>query len=169
MATETSVKASLLSLHDKPYPSLGLCVPQAILEDSTFTIAIINVTFYYSTTLASVYTSSTRRVVCIICGILPPYSETAAETISEGLKYKFFLGAFPQTPLVVTLHAHLCALCIAGKPPCKFLPTPVGRQTCVQTGKRTDREKDKKTNRQTGRQIDEQTGGQTETAIPCPR
>ena len=48
MAAKTSLKASLPSLHDKPYPSLGLYVPQAILEDSTFAIAIINVTFYYS-------------------------------------------------------------------------------------------------------------------------
>ena len=34
------------------YPCLGLCVPQVILEDSTLTIAIINVMFYYSATLA---------------------------------------------------------------------------------------------------------------------
>ena len=34
MAAKTSVKASLPSLHDKPYPSLGLCVPQAILEET---------------------------------------------------------------------------------------------------------------------------------------
>ena len=53
------VKVSFPSLHDKPYPSLGLCAPQAILEDSTFAIAIINITFYYSAMLASVYTSST--------------------------------------------------------------------------------------------------------------
>ena len=33
MAAKTSVKASLPSLHDKSYPSLGLCFPQAILED----------------------------------------------------------------------------------------------------------------------------------------
>ena len=32
MAAKTSVNASLPSLHDKPYPSLGLCVPQLILE-----------------------------------------------------------------------------------------------------------------------------------------
>ena len=55
---------SLPSLYDKPYPSIGLCVPQAILEDSTFTIAIINVMFYYSTTLESVYASSVRQAVC---------------------------------------------------------------------------------------------------------
>ena len=35
MATKASVKASLPSFHDKSYPSLGLCVPQAILGDST--------------------------------------------------------------------------------------------------------------------------------------
>ena len=34
MAAKTSVKASLPSLHDKPYSSLGLCVPQAILEET---------------------------------------------------------------------------------------------------------------------------------------
>ena len=86
MAAKTSVKASLLSLHYKPYPFLGLCVPQAILDDSTFVIAITNVTFYYKTTLASVYASSARRAVCIICRILALYSENAAETISKGLK-----------------------------------------------------------------------------------
>ena len=31
MVAKTSVKASLPSLHNKPYPSSGLCVPQAIL------------------------------------------------------------------------------------------------------------------------------------------
>ena len=60
MDAKMSVKSSLPSLHDKPYPSLGLCVPQAILEESTFAIAIINITFYYSATLASVYASNTR-------------------------------------------------------------------------------------------------------------
>ena len=45
MAAKTIVKASLPSLHDKLYPSLGLCVPQAISEDSTFAIAIINYVF----------------------------------------------------------------------------------------------------------------------------
>ena len=55
MAAKMSVKASLPSFHNKSYTTLGLCIPQAILEDSTFTIAIINVTFYYSATLASVY------------------------------------------------------------------------------------------------------------------
>ena len=45
MAAKTIVKASLPSLHDKLYPSLELCVPQAISEDSTFAIAIINVVF----------------------------------------------------------------------------------------------------------------------------
>ena len=34
MAAKTNVNASLASLHDKPYPSLGLCVPQAILDES---------------------------------------------------------------------------------------------------------------------------------------
>ena len=34
MAEQTSVNASLPSLQDKPYPSLGLCVTQAILEEN---------------------------------------------------------------------------------------------------------------------------------------
>ena len=76
------------------YPSLGFCVPQAILEDSTFAIAKINVTFYYSATLASVYASSARRSVCIICIIIALYSDNAAETISEGLKSKFPGGIY---------------------------------------------------------------------------
>ena len=120
MAAKTSVMASLPSLHDKPYPYLGLCVHQAILEESTFAIAIINVTFYYSATLASVYTSSATRTVCIICRILALYSENAAETISEGLKSKIFLRVFPQTSHVHALRVHLCA---AGNLPCEFLPT----------------------------------------------
>ena len=95
MAAKTSFMASLPNLHYKPYPFLGLCIPQAILDDSTFVIAITNVTFYYSTTLASVYASSMRRVVCIICRILALYSENAAEIISEGLKFKFFLEYSP--------------------------------------------------------------------------
>ena len=33
MAAKTSVKVSLPSLHDKPYPSLGFCIPHAILEE----------------------------------------------------------------------------------------------------------------------------------------
>ena len=109
-------------VHNKSYPSLGLCVPQAILEDSTFAIAIFNVTLYYSTTLASVYASSARQVVCIICRILALYLENAAETILEGLKSNIFLGVFPQTSLVRALRVHLCA---AENPPCEFLPTPL--------------------------------------------
>ena len=49
MAAKTSVKTLLPSLHDMSYPYLQLCILQAILEGSTFAIAIINVTFYYST------------------------------------------------------------------------------------------------------------------------
>ena len=86
MAAKTSVKALLPSLHHNPYPFLVLCVLQAILDDSTFVIAITNVTLYYSTKLASVYASSTRRAVCIICRILALYSENVAETISKDLK-----------------------------------------------------------------------------------
>ena len=79
MSAKTSVKASLPSFHNKSYPSLGLCVPQAILEDSTFAIAIINVKLYYSAImLASMYASNARRAVCIIRGILPLYSKNAA-------------------------------------------------------------------------------------------
>ena len=117
---KTSVKASLPSLHYKPYPFLGLCVPQAIL-DSTFVIVITNVTFYYSTTLASVYASSVRRAVCIICRILALYSANAAETISKGLKSKFFLGYFP----VPSLCASYTRIYVLLEPPCKFLPTPL--------------------------------------------
>ena len=83
MAAKMSVEASLPSLHNKSYPSLTFCVSQAILEDSTFTIAIINVTFYYSTTFASVYASSARQAVCIICRILALYSENASEILSQ--------------------------------------------------------------------------------------
>ena len=78
---------------------LRTCVPQAILEDSTFTIKIINVTLYYSATLASVFASSARRAVCIIREILVLYSENAAEMISEGLKSKFFWGHSRRLPL----------------------------------------------------------------------
>ena len=122
MAAKMSVKALLPSFHDKLYPSLGLCIHHVILEDSTFTIAIINVTLYYNTTLASVYASSARRAVCIICRIIALYLENAAETILEGLKSKLFLGVFPQKSLVCTLSAHLCT---AGNLPCKVLPTPL--------------------------------------------
>ena len=86
---------------------------------STFVIAII-VTFYYSATPASVYASSTRRVVCIIRGILALYS---SETIYKGPKFSW--GAFPQTLLVGTLCAHLYTSRNTGNPPCEFLPTPV--------------------------------------------
>ena len=34
MALKTSFNASLPSLHDKPYSSLVLCIPQAILEQN---------------------------------------------------------------------------------------------------------------------------------------
>ena len=44
------------------------------------------------------YVSSARRVVYIICGILALYSETAAETISEGLKYNIFPGGIAPDP-----------------------------------------------------------------------
>ena len=108
MAAKTSVKASLPSVHYKLYPFLGLCIPQAILDDSTFVIAITNVTFYYSTTLASVYASSTRRVICIICRILALYSENAAETISKGLKSKFFQVYSPYLPYVRATHTFMC-------------------------------------------------------------
>ena len=57
IARKTSIKALLLDLDDKPYPFLGLCIPQAILEETlyfTFTLTIINVTFYYSIGFASV-------------------------------------------------------------------------------------------------------------------
>ena len=118
---ENECQVSLPSLHNKPYPSLGLCFPQAILEDSTFAIAIINVTFYYSATLASVYASSTRLAVCIIRGILALYSENAAKTISEGLKSKIFMGGIPPDPLVCGLRAHLCS---AGNPPVNFCLHP---------------------------------------------
>ena len=128
MAAKTSVKVSLPNLHDMMYPSLGLCVPQAILKDSTFVITIINVMFYYSATLASVYVSSARRAVCIIRGILALYSENAAETISEGLKSKIFLGG----------HSPRCPLCkfyalqvLLEPPPCEFLPTPESSVVCV--------------------------------------
>ena len=49
IAGKTSIKALLLDL--------GLCMPQAILEETlyfTFTLTIINVTFYYSIGFASV-------------------------------------------------------------------------------------------------------------------
>ena len=72
----------------------------------------------YSATLASVFTSSARRAVCIIRGILALYSETTADTISEGLKSKIFLGAFPYTTLVRALCAHLF---VAGNQPYEFL------------------------------------------------
>ena len=120
MAAKTSIKVSLPSLHDKPYPSLGLCVPQAILEDFTFAIAINNITFYYSTTLASVYASSTRRAVCIICRILALYSEKSRNDLRRP-EIQNFLGVFPQTSLVHALCAHLCA---AGTPPVNFCLRP---------------------------------------------
>ena len=94
--------------------------PSVILEDSTFAIAIINITFYFSTTLASVYASSVRQAVCIICRIIALYSENAAETISEGLKSKIFMGYSP-TSLVRTLRVHLCA---AGNSPANFCLHP---------------------------------------------
>ena len=34
MCAKTSVKASVPSFHDKSYPSLGLCDPQTILEET---------------------------------------------------------------------------------------------------------------------------------------
>ena len=97
MAVKTSVKVSLPSLHDKPYQSLGLCVLQAILEDSIFAIAIINVTFNYSATLASA-----RRTVFIICGILALYSENAAET-------KVSWGHSPRSPCACATRAFMLA------------------------------------------------------------
>ena len=120
MAAKTSVKVSLPSLHDMMYPSVGLCVPQAILKDSTFVITIINVMFYYSATLSSVYVSSARRAVCIIRGILALYSENAAETISEGLKSKIFLGGIPpDAPCVNFMHSKYC-----WNPPVNFFLRP---------------------------------------------
>ena len=52
------MKASLPSLHDKPYPSLGLAFPKRSWREplyrlySTFAIAIFNVTFYYGASYA---------------------------------------------------------------------------------------------------------------------
>ena len=122
MAEKTSVKASLPSLHDKQYPSLELYIPLAILEESKFVIAIINVTFYYSATPASVYASSAWGAVCIIRGILALYSENAAEMISEGLKSKNFLGGI----LATRAFMH----CWKPPPPYEFLPTPLGTCKC---------------------------------------
>ena len=71
MAAKRSVKASLPSLHDKPYPSLELCVPQAVMEETPvlhICDAVINVTFYYGAMLASVCGSSANRAVCVIRG-----------------------------------------------------------------------------------------------------
>ena len=74
MTAKTSIKASLPNLHDKPYPSLGLCVPQAILEE-TPVLHIRNRNnkrhFYYSALLASIYASSARRAVCIFVVYTP--------------------------------------------------------------------------------------------------
>ena len=96
--------------------------PQAILEDSTFTIAIINVTFYYSATPVSVYASRARRAVCIICRILALYSEYAAETIPEGLKSNIFLGGIPPD---LPCESERIKLYVLLNPPCELLPTPL--------------------------------------------
>ena len=98
IAAKTSVKASLPSLHDKWYLFLTLRSRSDLRDEllySTFVIAIINVTFYYSATPANMYSSSARRAVCLIYGILALYS---SETISEGLKSKLFLGDMPPDP-----------------------------------------------------------------------
>ena len=82
MAAKTSVKASLPSLHDKPYPSLGLCVPQAILEE-TPVLHISDRNNQRHVLLQRYACKRARPAVCILRGL---YSENASETISERLK-----------------------------------------------------------------------------------
>ena len=116
MAAKTSVKASLPSLHDKSYPSLGLCVPQAILEETAVLhICDRNIQCHV---LLQRYALSATQAVCTIRGILALYSQNTPENISEGLNPNCFLGG-TQAPLVSG------APHIAGNPPCEFLPTPV--------------------------------------------
>ena len=86
---------------------------------STFAVAIINVTFYYIATLATVYAeaSSARRVVCIIRVILALYSQNTSESISECLKFKFSWGAcLPQNHMQAR-YARINALCVLLEPP----------------------------------------------------
>ena len=110
MAAKTSVKASLPNLHDK-----RLCIPQAILEDSTFVIAIINVTFYYSATQACKRTRLEREA----SGLQSSYnscSKNAAETILEGLNYKIFLDLPCERAMCAFMRSAYC-----WKPPLRSL------------------------------------------------
>ena len=87
------------SHHDKPNTSIRLCVPIAIMEESLFPPYIGDRNnerqFYYSATIATMVTSSVRRVVYIGHGIIALYSQNTSKIISEGLKSNIFLGGMP--------------------------------------------------------------------------
>ena len=99
----------------KPYPSLGLCIPQAILEENpVLHIHDCNNQHHillqrYACKRAShEHEASSSHS----CGILALYSENTLETISEGLKSKSFLvGHAPRHPLWAR-YIHIYALCV---------------------------------------------------------
>ena len=96
MAAKTSVNASLPSLHDKPYPSLGLCIPQAILEENPV-LHIRDGNNRRHVLLQHYARKRAGRAVSIIRGIP---GQNTSETISEGLKSKIFLGEHVPIPLL---------------------------------------------------------------------
>ena len=99
MAAKTSVKASLPAIHYRPYPYVGLCVPQAVLGENPILhirdrnnqrhvlllLAIITALRLQACTPRA---QGERFCIALAISSLPP---NASETIS-GLKYKIFRG-----------------------------------------------------------------------------
>ena len=130
MAAKTSVNSSLQSFHDKPYPSLGLCVPQAILEENP--VLHIRDRDNQRHVLLQRYACKRARLEreasrlhnsCYSCSILPKY----IRNYLRRSEIQNFPGGMPQTFFAGALRAHLCAPRIAGllEPFNEFLPTPM--------------------------------------------
>ena len=110
MAAKTSVKASLQSLHDKPYPSLGLCDPQAVLEETP--VLHIHDCSNQCHVLLQCYACKRVRLECEASGLHNLWS-----ILRKCIKSNPRRPEIQNVPVVVAmLCTHLCAPCIAGIP-----------------------------------------------------
>ena len=95
---------------------------------STSAIAINNVTFYYSATLACVYIRLERDANGLYnslnsCSILPKCIKNYFRRLET---QNVPGGAYPQNPLVGALREHYFMRSAIAEPPCEFLPMLVG-------------------------------------------
>ena len=111
MNAMASVNASLSRLHDKCYPSLGLCIPQAILEENpVLHIRDCNKQHHvllqrYACKHVCLEREASRlHNLWNSCSILPKYIKNHLKR-SEIQKCSW--GACPQIPLVGALHVLL--------------------------------------------------------------